>query len=88
VDDRLSGGILAGPDEDPLGPHLHVDPLVVPAEEALEEPRRLLLLRDRELFPHLPLVALPVRGQVAIVDLRRPLHEDADAAVDLGACRV
>ena len=74
--------VAVGPDEDPLGPDLDVDPRVVPVEQAAHELRRVHLLRRRQLLRRLAQVALAVRVEVAVVDLGDALDEDGDAAVD------
>jgi hypothetical protein len=65
-----------------------VDPRQVPPDEAVEHLRRHLLLRGRQLLPHLAPVALAVGVEVAVVHLGRALDEHQGRALQAAAARI
>ena len=73
------------PDVHPLRPDVHVDPLEVPVEQALDRPGRQHRLRGGQLLHGLARVALAVRIEVAVVDRPGPLDENGGRIAHAGA---
>jgi hypothetical protein len=85
---RGLGVITVGPEEDTLGPDLHVEARVVPVEDPAQRLRGMHVLGHRQLLAGLAPVALAVGDQVAVVDLGRALDEHPAALVDPRARRI
>ena len=76
------------PDEDALRTDVDVDPGEVPVEEALHRPRRRHAADGRQLLDRLAGIALAVLVEVAVVDLRRALHQHRGRILELAARRI
>src|SRR5437763_1892544 len=84
----LRGASALRPDEDPLGAHVHVDAVDVPAHEPVQRLWRQLLGRLRQLGLALAPVALAVAREVLLVDARQALDEHHRRLVEAAAMRL